>query len=385
MKRLALALVLALSGCAVPAPEALHEVVPEEGGKEDNYISSNAREFELTGVSHAALPEGFSELATDDERSAAIDQAVQRRLNSVSNGLRAHVTQVVREANGGEAGDDVSWFTYFKKNAAESEGTELTDDGRVRFDFQIGLVGSHYLMSQLAPAQTTRRTFEVTVQEWNEETGETIEVEIRGSESRDAFPKYDELFADGVYDIAIHFGGDYNEERFDLDTAKWLVEYLAGERGFANQSVTDFESLTIDSPPFTKTITVEGESVEVRVYIYHSDMVTEENEARLSEVMRESFRSRDVIIYSGHAGPGAGFILDYQPRHEIRANEFAGSRDARRLSDLRLRRVPDLSDVRRRHHGRTPPRPSTTSTSSPPSTRRPSRSATRRCTSSSPG
>jgi len=319
------AVLLALAGCTIagsagPA-DGLHEVAPEADGKEDNYISSNAREFELVGTSHAALPEGWAEL-TADEQAEATSRAVQRRLNSVSNALRAHVNGVVRESNGGETGDDVSWFTYFKKNAVESDGSEIVD-GEVRFDFRIGLVGNHYLMSQLAPGTATHRTFSVTVQEWDETAGETIEVEIRGSESRDAFPKYDELFADGVYDIGIHFGGDYNDGRFDLETAKWLVEYLLNERGFANQGVSDFDSLTIDSPPFTKSILVENDAVEVRVYVYHSDMVTQDEESRLSDAIRESFRSRDVVIYSGHSGPNAGFILDYQPRHEIRASEFA--------------------------------------------------------------
>ncbi len=329
MSRLVInALLLALTGCAVSGPNASieagagpHEVIPAEDGKADNYISSNAREFELSGIAHAALPEDYADLS-EDEQNAALDRAVQGRLNTVSRAIRAHVTSVVGESNGGETGDDVSWFTYFQKNAAETEGTEVVGT-EARFTFRIGLVGSHYLMSQLAPGTASRRTFSVTVQDWSEPTGETVEVEIAGSESRDAFPKYDELFADGIYDIGIHFGGDYNEGRFDLETAKWLVEYLLNERGFENQAVTDFESLAIDSPPFTKTIFVESREVEVRVYVYHSDMVTADEESKLSDAIRESFRARDVVIYSGHAGPGAGFILDYQPRHEIPASEFA--------------------------------------------------------------
>jgi len=39
--------------------------------------------------------------------------------------------------------------------------------------------------------------------------------------------------------------------------------------------------------------------------------------------MRRSFSERDVVIYSGHAGEGAGFLLDYQPRYELRADDFA--------------------------------------------------------------
>ncbi|MFB6350295.1 MAG: hypothetical protein ABEK29_00680, partial [Bradymonadaceae bacterium] len=36
--------------------------VPSFSGKADNYVSSNAREFELTGTIRANLPDNFSEL-----------------------------------------------------------------------------------------------------------------------------------------------------------------------------------------------------------------------------------------------------------------------------------------------------------------------------------
>ncbi|MFT7623997.1 MAG: hypothetical protein ACI9WU_003183, partial [Myxococcota bacterium] len=127
---------------------------------------------------------------------------------------------------------------------------------------------------------------------------------------------------DGVFDIAIHFGGDYNKERHDLETAKWTVETLI-EGGWTSPDATDYDSLKIDSAPFTRTVTVEGRSVEMRVKIVHSDMVDEIDEIKLTESMKESMASYDVIFYSGHAGEGSGFILDYQPKHEIKAAEFA--------------------------------------------------------------
>lgn len=94
------------------------------------------------------------------------------------------------------------------------------------------------------------RIFEVVVSDWGANSNsETIIVIIRGSESCDAFLKYNELFDDGVFDIAIYFGGDYNTERLDLETAKWVVEHLV-EKNWENPSVSSFEELKIDSPPF---------------------------------------------------------------------------------------------------------------------------------------
>lgn len=70
-------------------------------------------------------------------------------------------------------------------------------------------------------------------------------------------------------------------------------------------------------------MTVNGRDVEICVYFYYSDMVEVADESKFSEVMKESFVKRDVVIYSGHVGSGVGFILDYQPKHEIKAVDFA--------------------------------------------------------------
>ena len=67
---------------------------------------------------------------------------------------------------------------------------------------------------------------------------------------------------------------------------------------------------------------VEGSTLEAQVYIYHADMVDAADEEKLAEVMRESFAERDIIIYSGHAGSNAGFILDYDPKFEIDDEDF---------------------------------------------------------------
>ena len=177
-------------------------------------------------------------------------------------------------------------------------------------------------MSKLSPGEATYRTFEVTIKDWSASHVETVQVEIEGVSSTDAFPKYDALFKDGVLDLGIHFGGDYNEDRHDIDTAKWLVETLQ-DGGWTNPSVTGFDDLKIDSEPWIRTVKVNGRDLEIRVYIYHSDMVEEADEEKLGDVMKESLKARDIVIYSGHAGPNAGFILDYQPKYEIKANAFA--------------------------------------------------------------
>jgi hypothetical protein len=126
-----------------------------------------------------------------------------------------------------------------------------------------------------------------------------------------------------VYDIAIHFGGDYNEERYDLETAKWTVEFLL-ESGWEHDSVSSFEDLWFDSGPFKMPLTVEGREIEAHVYVYHAQMDddAETGQELLRSLVETSVAERDVVIYSGHAGSNAGMILDYHPRYEFDDSEF---------------------------------------------------------------
>ncbi|HIA01476.1 MAG TPA: hypothetical protein EYN06_08980 [Myxococcales bacterium] len=295
--------------------------LPDES-KGDNYISSNAREYLLTGTAFAPLPEGFDALS-DEERASTLESTVGSHLTKVVRSIKRDVTNAIRTANGGSLDKKDAFFIYVKRDAGESHSTEVQFDGTARYQFTLELVGNWYLMSAVAPGDSSIRSFDVKIQGYmGEPDAPVVSVQIQGTQSQDAFPKYNELFEDGVFDIAIHFGGDYNSGRHDLETVKWLLETLTKD-GWENPYVTDFDSLKIDSPPFTRTLKVEGRDIETRIKIVHSDMVEEADEEKLSDSMKESFATADIVVYSGHAGSGAGFILDYQPKHEIKAADFA--------------------------------------------------------------
>ena len=87
--------------------------------------------------------------------------------------------------------------------------------------------------------------------------------------SRNAYPKYLELFEDGL-DIAVHVGGDHNEPPQDINHARSIYEDLVAS-GFRSP-VSRFEDLKIDSAPLTSKIAVKGAAVDVRVRIFHVDM-----------------------------------------------------------------------------------------------------------------
>ncbi|PIE18119.1 MAG: hypothetical protein CSA66_05110 [Proteobacteria bacterium] len=308
------------------AADGVHPLPAADDGKADNYISTNAREFVLSGQAHVDLPEGFADRPDDDARAAELTRLVQGRLPAISRAVRDHIEAVLEPFNDGATGEDKRWFTYFRRDHSSADGAELLDDGRARFRFEMELVGSPFLMGKLDPGGSGARTFEVTVKDswWSSAgEGEQVEVTIAGTESVDAFPRYDALFADGVLDIHVQFGGDYNAERYDIETARWLVEHLIEEPQWLHPEVTAFEDLGIDSAPFTAELRVEGETVEVRVTVVHSDMVEVTEEERLSDAMKRGLAEADIVIYSGHAGDNAGFILDYQPKHEIDDSAFS--------------------------------------------------------------
>lgn len=324
-KSLFLVMGLGIAACGVtgeePGVDGPHSLAMLEDGKFDNYISTNAREFELRGEAHVALPTGFYDL-TEEEQAERLEKLVQSRLTTVSRSVQRTVEDAIRDYNRDLSDHQKKYFTYFRANNAERQPAQIVEGDRARFSFEMEFVGSPMLMSKVAPDNRTRRTFEVEVKEWNDPVGEVITVEIMGSPSRDSFPQYHKLFEDGILDIGMHFGGDYNTGRYDIETAKWTVEYLL-EGGFENAEVKTFEDLTFDSPPFTRTIYVEGRDVEVQVYISHAEMDGPGEQHLLAEAMKKSFAERDIVLYSGHAGSNAGFVLDYHPRYSIPAADFA--------------------------------------------------------------
>ena len=287
-----------------------------------DYVSTNAREYTIAGRAHAPAIPNATDL-TAEARDETIQKAVDRHLMTVSRSIRRHIDQTLRAFNNGVTGEKARYFTYFRRSdSRSSENTRVLPDGRIAFDFELNFVGSVYLMSKLAPGSSSRREFKVDVKHFSGEVLEQLVVEVKGSQTQDAFPRYAELFADGVLDIGIHFGGDYNEERFDIETAKWLVGVLI-EDEWSHPTVKSFDDLKIDSAPFTRTLDIEGGQVTVEIYITHSDMVEPEDESLLSAAIKDSMAGRDIVLYSGHAGENAGFIMDYQPKHEIKAAEFA--------------------------------------------------------------
>ena len=291
--------------------------IPPAFGKDDNYIATNAVEYILSGAATTDLPEGYGELP-EEEREEALDEHVAQQTGEITRAARRHVEGLLDGPNESIEEEEEKFFIYVKPSYRGGEVLEPIVEGEsVSWIFELEMVGSPELI-ELVTAEAGEEAFVVDVD------GERIGFTVEPSPSTDSFPDYARLFEDGVYDIALIFGGDYNEERYDIETAAWTVEYLL-ENGWSHESVTTFDELTHESGPFTMPLTVEGSPLEARVYIVHSNMDDDagEEQTLLRELVEDHVAGRDVVIYSGHAGTNAGMILDYQPRYEIDDDEFA--------------------------------------------------------------
>ena len=143
---------------------------------------------------------------------------------------------------------------------------------------------------------------------------ESLTLSIREeTRSTDGWWDYQRLLEDGVLTVDAHFGYDYNPEAAHLTDSKAFYKWLV-DRGFRSP-VSSFDKLTRTSGPLTKTINADGRNVKVEVRIYYpkpgtsTDPETDAGGKQLERDMFESFKSRDVIVYSGHSGPLYGFSL----------------------------------------------------------------------------
>lgn len=315
-------LTLVALGCADDASMSSAQVVdvPAGFGKADNYISTNAAEYMLTGTVRLDLPADFSDL-DDVARETRVAELGDQVVDNLSGKARDRVEEILSTANTDITQEDAKFFIYVKPsyqhaNAAES----VVVDDKIDVSFTFQLVGSADLLKAIESVEGGDH-LEVELTFEGQEI--TTEIQVAPVPSTDAFPKYNEIFEDGVYDITIIFGGDYNEERYDLETARWTVQFLR-DSGWQNDQVTTFEDLRYDSKPFTLPVHLEGKDVEARVHIIHSQMDDDAGQPQslLRTLVEEAVKRSDVVIYSGHAGANAGMILDYAPRFELDDAEF---------------------------------------------------------------
>jgi hypothetical protein len=327
---------LALGACApVPASDGGARLVDD--GKADNFYSSVASEFTVAG----SLPVQM----TADEYADVAKRAelAKRRITAFGLYLTAYITDKEPEIFTNTSYG--SFHGMVRNRAVDDLSFTGSPDTGVSVSFTMDLAGPKDMLEQIAVAQMTQpsggktpfdvkmpkgQSFDPDAVPWrtirsfdpatcNCET-ETVHLEGRMlPASQDAYPEYRSMFSDGVLDITLFQGHDYNTQRSDLREAREYFSWLQ-EQGF-KAPVDSFEQLAPGSGPFTRTIKAGGKEVRVDVRMFHSDMFTMDRRGQHDLALSELV-ARDVFFYNGHAGPYYGFYLDEAKAAQVEPTEI---------------------------------------------------------------
>jgi hypothetical protein len=309
-------------------------------GKADDYLSPTSREWMLSGTGQFTLDSASGALSSD-EKQALAEELLSYRFKAYSHFVNEYVTDKTKKAENDGYGE---FGGLVRDKSLDYLVMPVSDDAMTwEFIWSIDMGGPSDLLSRLDTYESDGDTvFDVSVPKLTEAKlkasqfpkhfdpesyvgdVEALAVSIAPvPASVDAYPEYNALFADGVLDVLILIGGDYNEKRYDLIAAEEIFDWL---KKTYEHPATDYTQLTLDSPPFTRRIRTPQRSVEVRVTLLHPDIVEDNALDSLRAAIVDGFETHDIVIYDGHAGqnPGySGISYHYEPRHAITANDLA--------------------------------------------------------------
>jgi len=316
-----------------------------EPGKADNFYSNVSREYEMVGT----VPVEMTDEEFEDE--ATRTKKISRRTTAVGLYLTAYLTAKIDDLFDNM---DYGGFKSMVRNySVEREDISEAGQNTYHVEFTIDVAGPPDLAERLLqngaeragggakielqmpdgatadperPDRGVPRDFDPESYSGDLETVEMTAAPL--PELKDSYPHYRAFAGDGVYDITVVFGHDYNEDRWDIKTAEQVFQKL--ERNGFEMPVRSFDQLGADSGPFTKTVRAPGagsnEQLRIEVRLIHADMYESSRGQHKEDVIGE-LRERDVFYYWGHAGPYFGFSLGPNSRADI---------DYREIKDLEL-------------------------------------------------
>ncbi len=335
------ALSLAMLGCQGAA-----ELGSESGGfavppgKQDNFFSRSAQEFTVDGLSTVTIE---AELAdkSDEEKRARAQQLVALKQVAITWFLNEYLI----EKESKDANKDWGGFHALAKHDFSTVELIEKEPGsrEYQFNFRQLLAGKdnllellptttdsagkkHFSLAMGKPSNATLAEL-TTNDEWYRNAPwdawdptkhgadeiESLDLTVaRETPSVDSYFDVGALAADGKITVGVHLGWDYHSA-YHLKHAADLYAWLTG-RGYRSP-VASFDEYTRTSGPLVREIDVNGKPVTVEIAIYwgkpgsDTDPDTAEGGKVLERDMRQSFREREIIIYSGHSGPLYGFAL----------------------------------------------------------------------------
>ena len=322
-----------------PASNAAGEdplvVVPP--GKADNYYSNVSAEFEVTG----SIDVTFANPDDANDEQLRKDK-IDRRLTALSLFLTTYMTNKLDRFF---TNLDYGGFSAMARNhTVASEDIEEVEPGHLRVSFSIDVAGPSNMLSAIprlddAPAGVMQ--FDLAMPEGFEASPNDVpRGQIRNFDPatytgaldhvrctikpepmpKDAYPQVAAMIEDGVLDVTLYFGHDYNDPRSDLREAEEAFNELKW-MGF-ERPVETFAALKHDSGAFVRTMKANGTDVRVEVRVFHSDMFVTDRKLAHDTALAE-VAARDIFFYNGHAGPFYGFYLSDDKPNDVKHTEFA--------------------------------------------------------------
>jgi hypothetical protein len=360
-------------GCSAPAPDEVDENVIVPPGKEDNFFSNVAREYMATADVSFTLDATWAQKTDAERLDRArkvmegktkqiawflhvylIDKSHDDEAGDYG-GLRAMVLDGSYESDALKPDpDDTLKFSY--SFAVQVGGTrELLS--KIRADQNLADDADTFTlkMAKLDNSQVVSFSHSGYKHgEWSpEDCGcdlEQLDVKLEPIEaSNDAYLHYPDYYDDDVIDISIHVGWDYHA-RYDITHSRSLYNWLTGSLGFESP-VDDYEKYNRLSGPLTKKLTVNGREITAKVTIFRPDpceswdedgswgawakaveedednkkrkcddwewsdpkananATTAEGAGNMMKDLKDSLKTRDAILFTGHSGYTYGYAL----------------------------------------------------------------------------
>jgi len=331
---------LLFSGCAADDQEenAADEesfVVPE--GKADNFYSLSAQEYMVEGPAYVELENEYGE-ASEEDRMNRVKELIYFRQIAVNWFLLQFLM-------GPEDDHDNKFESLTKNGSYEDLEIAQSQENPLRYTFRFRqeVGGQMDLLDELPTTigEDGKHHFELPVgkvsnedmaklelnKEWyrkhpwkgfdpskiDASLVEQLDLSIWPEDrSSDGWIDYNALFEDGKLSVSVHFGWDYHKE-YHLVHSKDIYDWLVSS-GFESP-VESYDEYSRTSGPLTRTINADGKDVDVSIWLYwgkpgtDTDPDTDAGGKILEDDMKEAFKTRDAVVFSGHSGPFYGFAL----------------------------------------------------------------------------
>ncbi|TNF24291.1 MAG: hypothetical protein EP329_25195 [Deltaproteobacteria bacterium] len=311
-------------------------------GKADNYLSPTSREYKVWGDGQITLDREAFVDAERSQQEAEVRNIVGYRVKAYTYYVNAYLT----DKGHGASNADYGGFGGFVRGTTSDFIVEPVDDEGLNWIFlwEVEMGGPRDLLSEVPKVKGDDGTEYVIVKmpkltasqlqygsfpkdfDPATYTGEMEELQViiePTDESFDGYPEYDQLFDDGLLDVVIVVGGDYNDARYDIQQTEDIFGWLKSA-GYTHEA-TQYTDLKLDSAPFKKSMKVNGHEVAVEITLVWGDIVPIADIGLLRQRIIEAYENADIVIYNGHAGEDpdySGVVYHYNPRHAISATQL---------------------------------------------------------------